>query len=228
MAFDEAMLARHRPGDHTLRVYGWRPHALSLGYFQSASQAEAILNAFPDLVLTRRPTGGGAIIHADEVTWALVADAPGTVGASRDLYRRMNAAIVEALGKVGVGAAERGGAPGSAGSAFLCFERHADFDVTVGDRKIAGSAQRRRGEALLQHGSILLGPPPLGGPKVCAASTIAGRRIEYATLTPLLVDAVRRSFDRPFEEQEPPPSLLERAQALRKEKFGTEAWIHRR
>jgi lipoate-protein ligase A len=228
MALDEALLERHAPGSITLRLYAWNPHALSLGYFQSANEAHAVLDRAPGLVLTRRRTGGGAIVHADELTYALVADAPPDPGAGRDLYARMNRAIVEALAETGIEAGERGGEAGARGDAFLCFERHADFDVTVGGRKIAGSAQSRKGRALLQHGSILLSPPPLGGEGLTSVRSACGRRIGPEDLAPVLAEAVRRSFSAPFPEAGVPAALRARADALVAEKYGTEAWIRKR
>jgi lipoate-protein ligase A len=228
MALDEALLDAHRPGELTLRLYAWQPHALSLGYFQPASEARQVLDAVPGLVLTRRRTGGGAILHADELTYSLVADAPQGTGSSRRLYTLMNRAIVEALAAKGVGATERGGGAGALGHAFLCFERHADFDVTVGTNKIAGSAQARKGSALLQHGSILLGPPPLGGEGLTSASAEAGKPLTYSELAPLLIDAARRAFEVPFPSERLSESLRERADALAAEKYGTEAWICKR
>lgn len=228
MALDEALLEAHRPGGRVLRLYGWEPHALSLGYFQPAAEAARLLEAFPSLVLTRRPTGGGAIVHAHELTYALVADAPAGPGGARDLYARMNRAIVFALRAAGAHAAERGGAPGTFGRDFLCFERHADFDVAVAGRKIAGSAQRRKGGAILQHGSILLAPPPGAGPGLTSAAEAAGRDVAAHEITAPLVEGAGRAFEAPFEPGEPPPAVLERARELVAERYGSEAWIRRR
>jgi lipoate-protein ligase A len=227
MAFDEALLDAHRPGELTLRFYGWSPFGLSLGYFQPASEALEALRKEPALVLTRRLTGGGAIVHAHELTYALVADAPSGPGSSRGLYGRMNRAIVEALASVGVVSEERGGKPGTSGGAFLCFERHADFDVTATGKKISGSAQRRKGRAVLQHGSILLGTPPLGGEGLTSVESETTRRPAPAELAPRLLEAARSAFEADFESREPSPEVLQRAEELERFKYGTEAWIHR-
>jgi len=228
MALDEALLEAHRHGEITLRLYAWKPFALSLGYFQPASDAREVLEAVPGLVLTRRRTGGGAILHAEELTYSLVADAPHGPGSSRRLYTLMNRAIIEALAETGIEATERGGETGARGHAFLCFERHADFDVTVGPNKIAGSAQARRGGALLQHGSVLLDAPPFGNEGLTSASVEAGRGVSYGALAPRLVEAARRALEVPFPPGELPDELRGRADALVAEKFGTEAWIRKR
>jgi len=228
MALDEALLEAHRPGERTLRLYGWDPHALSLGYFQKAAEARETLASHPGLVLTRRPTGGGAIVDADDLTYALVADAPACAGASRDLYARMNRAIVEALRGMGVDAGERGGEPGARGSAFLCFERHADFDVTVGGGKIAGSAQRRKGAAVLQHGSILLKTPAPGGGGLTSVETLTGRAPAFEEASRLLADAARRAFDAPFPEGALPEAVRAEAKRLVETRYGTKGWIEKR
>jgi lipoate-protein ligase A len=227
MAFDEALLDAHEPGDLTLRLYAWSPFGLSLGYFQAAGEAREALEAEPALVLTRRLTGGGAIIHAHELTYALVTDAPSDPGGSRALYGRMNRAIVDALASAGVTSRERGGKPGASGGAFLCFERHADFDVTVEERKISGSAQRRKGRALLQHGSILLGPPPLGGEGLTSVESETGRRPDAKPLASRLWETAKTAFDADFEAREPHPEILQRAEELERFKYGTEGWIYR-
>ena len=97
MALDEALL--QTPGPPTLRLYGWSPPGLSLGYFQAASDFEAVPG---DHVVVRRITGGGAIYHADEITFALTADAnvlPGNVPAS---YELIHNAVATALERIGV------------------------------------------------------------------------------------------------------------------------------
>jgi lipoate-protein ligase A len=243
MALDEALLEAHRPGELTLRLYAWKPWALSLGYFQPAAQADPGFLASAGLVLTRRATGGGAIVHADELTYSLVADAPRGPGSSRSLYALMNGAIARALRRFGVEAAERGAGSKAEGTAFLCFERHADFDLAVRGRKISGSAQRRLGGALLQHGSVLLGPPPVppaekassppGGPEkepdasFTWASAETGRAVSYGQAAGALLEEAAGSFGGPFEGAPIDPGTALRARELERDKYGSEAWIRR-
>lgn len=169
MAVDEVLLdyaVRESVG--WLRFYRWVPATLSLGYFQQAAErdAHAPSRAAPAV---RRLTGGGAIIHDAELTYSLVLPAGHRLAALRDrLYAVVHEALVETLAAVGIEAvrwpADR---PGPTPEPFLCFLRRAPGDVVVGITeenplgvKIAGSAQRRRHGAVLQHGSLLVRRSP--------------------------------------------------------------------
>ena len=141
MALDEALL--QSPGSPTLRVYGWSPPGLSLGYFQAASDFQSVPG---DHVVVRRITGGGAIYHSDEITFALTADAnvlPGNVPAS---YELVHGAVAAALEQNGV-ATVMAGSPGHGGrhaGGSWCFADPSGSDLlSVAGSKILGSAQRR-------------------------------------------------------------------------------------
>ena len=97
MAVDEALL--YGAKTPTLRLYGWRPHAVSLGYFQQRADFDDLP---PQTVVTRRLTGGGAIDHGDELTYSLALDAellPVDIDAS---YVLLHDAVVAALTAAGV------------------------------------------------------------------------------------------------------------------------------
>jgi lipoate-protein ligase A len=166
MALDQAMLdsVDASPDQAMFRTYGWTPPTLSLGYFQSIRQ-------IPDdrrwsrVPVVRRPSGGGALWHEHEITYALVV--PRTDPRARrpaELYRAVHAVFVSLLLEDGLHARRRGSASGGQEEVcsraiqrpFLCFHDHDPEDVVVGDRKVLGSAQRRRPNAVLQHGSLLL------------------------------------------------------------------------
>ena len=161
MAIDEALLdwVCRQPDVAFFRTYGWSVPTLSLGYFQHLSQAaaEARWQAVP---LVRRPTGGGAIWHHREITYALVL--PGHHPQARPstlLYRGVHAAIASAIRACGLEVQARL-QPALGGRAtprpFLCFLDSEPDDLVALTRKVVGSAQRRRAGAILQHGSILL------------------------------------------------------------------------
>jgi lipoate-protein ligase A len=158
MALDEALMSRARETrEWVLRVYAWSRPTISLGRNQTArgryDLAEITRRGF-DVV--RRPTGGRAILHHREITYSVTAPA-GDAGDLRESYARINAILVQGLRCLGVRAsiarpAGRAAAPGLA----PCFDEPAPGELTVDGRKLAGSAQWRSDDALLQHGSILL------------------------------------------------------------------------
>lgn len=163
MAIDEALLdlVAGDPSAAWLRTYGWSPPTLSLGYFQRWSDALAEPRWRP-AAKVRRPTGGGAIWHEHELTYAIVI--PSRHPLSRPntaLYRAAHAAIASILAGRDVDARRHGDlAPASAPAAshpFLCFVDRDGEDLVAGGSKLVGSAQRRRAGAILQHGSLLLG-----------------------------------------------------------------------
>lgn len=158
MALDEALLARaRRTGEMVLRVYTWSQPTLSLGRNQTARgvfdgpAARAL-----GVRVVRRLTGGRALLHHREITYSVTA--PLSQGESlRAWYDAINAILVRALGALGVpiALAERTTRMPPPGSA-PCFELPAPGEIVVDGRKLVGSALVRDGNALLQHGSILI------------------------------------------------------------------------
>jgi lipoate-protein ligase A len=156
MAIDRALLERAQAGAQWLRLYAWSPACLSFGRHEPAARRydrERIAALGLDVV--RRPTGGRAVWHAGELTYALAAPAA-AMGALREAYAEIHRVIrnaVRALGAAADLAPSRGTTRVDAGA---CFAAPAGGEVMVGDRKVAGSAQLREGAGLLQHGSLLL------------------------------------------------------------------------
>jgi len=106
-------------------------------------------------------TGGGAILHDLEVTYSLTLpiDHPLVVSDPKRLYERVHEAVASCLGLLGVGVTRCGSTDDSTPTRgpFFCFERRHEYDLLFGQDKIAGSAQRRTRQAILQHGSIIYG-----------------------------------------------------------------------
>lgn len=151
MARDVELL---REGTPTLRLYGWKPACVSLGYSQPEADVEPAVLAELELDLVRRPTGGGAILHAeDEITYSVVlprALAPPDLFAS---YRFIANGVVNAIKRFGlVGEFMEG----HTGRDPLCYLREEGVSVGVGGRKISGGAQKRTKTHLLQHGTLLV------------------------------------------------------------------------
>jgi lipoate-protein ligase A len=161
MERDASLLAGHHPGDDPiLRLYRWVPAAVTVGYNQdfSAFDETGILAAGYDLV--RRPTGGRAILHADELTYAVIGTSPGPVfGASlHETYMKINQALLTFLADLGLVADISEGESREEARGLVCFRSAGRHEISVAGRKVIGSAQRRTGGVFLQHGSILAGP----------------------------------------------------------------------
>lgn len=159
MATDHALARSLEPGHGVLRLYRWDPPTLSLGRNEPARGRLDVEGARArGIGVVRRPTGGRAVLHGPEVTYAVVAPF-GALGGARAAYRTINEALARGLARLGVpahlaGPDARGGAlPPDAGP---CFREPAEGEVVAGRRKLVGSAQARLGRVLLQHGSILL------------------------------------------------------------------------
>lgn len=159
MAMDEAMWQTVGEGRYAFlfRTYGWvdRP-VVSLGYFQSA-QGVQLAEELRGLPFVRRPTGGGAIIHQDQLTFAFAAHRALLGFPPAELTCRLHRSLADELIRKGV-PVTCGSMPGQRGAerAFLCFERPDPAGLYVGGRRIAGTAQRRSRTAVLVHGVLEL------------------------------------------------------------------------
>ncbi len=159
MAADVALMDSVRgSGAPVLRFYRWNPPCLSLGRNQPARGAYDLAEIRRrGIDIVRRPTGGRAVLHEDELTYAAVFPAL-AFGSPRAAYFLINRAIVAGLRQLGVPAVAHAAAPGTAPRPSLspCFAQPAGGEVTAGGRKLVGSAQWRDGNVVLQHGSLLL------------------------------------------------------------------------
>jgi len=160
MGVDEALLASViAGGPPTLRFYTWDRPWLSLGYAQRSGPGRLTACAEAGVGVVRRVTGGRAVLHGGDLTYALAAPVALLPDGLHGSYRLVAGALLAALRSLGV-EAERSGleAPGPERGAFDCFERAAPEEVCAAGRKLAGSAQRRRGAGVLQHGSLRVVP----------------------------------------------------------------------
>lgn len=223
MSLDESLLEGAARGRPTLRLYGWREPTLTLGYFQElATRSTHRESAACPLV--RRSTGGGAILHDRELTYALTLPDPPRAELAT-LVDRVHRSLVEALRALDVDATLAEG-PGD-DSRFLCFERQGRGDVLVGGHKIAGSAQRRRRGGVLQHGSILLSRSP-AAPQLPGIVELSRRAIDAAVLwsswRPLLATALNATW----LAGECDDSERSLAESLLRERFAHDTWTQRR
>lgn len=137
-----------------LRVYGWKPSALSIGFHQSTQEVDRPALEACGIDLVRRPTGGAAVLHADEITYAVAAPL-GMAGLGRgviEIHAAIADAMAQAFSELGL-VVDFGG--GGQPRDFACFASAGGHEMTVNGRKLVGSALRRGRRAFLQHGSIL-------------------------------------------------------------------------
>lgn len=158
MAIDHALLESVQQHPRAvLRFYRWQPACLSFGRNQPARglyNDEVARELGVDIV--RRPTGGMAVLHDNELTYAVVAPVD-LLGGPRASYYKINSALVKGLQALGVPAQLAAAGERSAfGSVHPCFAEPAAGEVVANGQKLVGSAQRCEKRALLQHGSILL------------------------------------------------------------------------
>jgi lipoate-protein ligase A len=161
MATDQAILEAVIEGTTppTLRFYAWSPPCLSLGRNQPRSDIDLAACRAAGVDVVRRPTGGRSILHVDELTYsvALLQTDPRTEGGVVGGYRRLSEGLLTGLHRMGVPAVQAVGRrkPETELTA-ICFETPADYEITVDDRKLVGSAQWRARGGVLQHGSLPL------------------------------------------------------------------------
>ena len=163
MAVDEAILERARKGaaPPTLRLYDWQPACLSLGFAQSLADVDEGSLKKHGWDLVRRPTGGRALLHTDELTYSVIGPTsePRLAGSILESYQRLSQALVHSLELLGLPVRQQSRLLGSGNGQAnnpVCFEVPSDYEITLGDKKLVGSAQARRKGGLLQHGSLPL------------------------------------------------------------------------
>ncbi len=140
------------------RFYSWSPSAVSLGRNQDPGEIDVDRCSADGVDIVVRPTGGRAVFHADELTYSFFAE---TTASNEVIYRMVHEAIGNALHKVGVASDFCRSQPDfkaryASAESVPCFTASARYELQVDGRKIVGSAQRRRGNVLLQHGSMPL------------------------------------------------------------------------
>ncbi len=167
MAIDEVLAIKSVPHDKrsVFRVYRWQPYAISLGYNQDPNDLDQKKCKQDKIDIVRRPTGGRAVFHAEEVTYSIIIPKDSDFYSPDVLvtYNRINRGILAGLHLVGVKAelVERKTEESEKNAAYKdkipCFSKSAKYEIAYQGRKLVGSAQRRYENSILQHGSILMG-----------------------------------------------------------------------
>lgn len=252
MATDEAILQAVSAGEQlpTLRLYGWEPMCLSLGYGQRVRDVdEERLNA-AGWGMVRRPTGGKAILHGDEVTYsvALPRDHDLAQGDVVESYRRISEALLVALRRLGLAPASEKDAKGNKGLGPVCFEVPSHYEITSDGKKLIGSAQVRRKIGILQHGTL-----PLYGDiaRICDAlayesddareiakaqvrrrattlEAVTGERINWHTAADAIVQGFAETFGIAFMSDELSDDERAQVATLVEETYAHPAWTRKR
>lgn len=232
MAVDEALVTLYARSDRppVFRLYTWGPPALSLGYFQKTAGIRFDLLDRLGIVPVRRVTGGRAVLHFCDLTYSLVARAgEDTPRGLADSYRYLCGGLLAAFAFLGIDArlgSEKPGAPMPAS----CFAVATPGDITWRGRKFVGSAQKRFGSSLLQHGSILLrsqekilaeifagdgqGESEALLEKITCLENILGRRVEPEEVSKALISGFKNALNIEFQPDELSDEELAMAESL--------------
>jgi lipoyl(octanoyl) transferase len=184
MAADDVLLHAAAKGVASLRFYGWTAPTLSLGYFQPTALRCQYSQIAP-LPWVRRSSGGKALLHHHELTYALALPA----GFAADWMARMHQRVIlPALNRLGLaGRIEVVTKPPTPAHEFLCFEHQTLGDLVCAGHKIVGSAQRKKNHCLLQHGAILLAQSEFA-PTLPGIKEITGMELSVQSLIDVMVD----------------------------------------
>ncbi len=161
MASDEAILEAVASGHSppTLRFYGWRPACMSIGFRQGWQVIDMDYCRSLGWDIVRRPTGGRAILHIDELTYSVCAlvSEPRVRGGVLESYQRLSEAILAGLRELGLEPAKANLDPSiSKDDGPACFDIPSNYEITVNEHKLVGSAQVRKQGVVLQHGTLPL------------------------------------------------------------------------
>ena len=237
MALDHALARCVLPGSGVVRLYGWERPTVSFGRNEPAAGLYSVRAARErGIDYVRRPTGGRAVLHAGELTYAVVAPVR-ALGGARYAYRRINQALAAGLRSLGVGVELSAGGAALAPSAGPCFQSPAEGEVVVAGRKLVGSAQARVDGALLQHGSIIFsgdqsvlaelwdGAGDHRAPATLAESIGAARVDEVADS---MTEKLQSAFGGSWSASEYRSVEIDEADRLEAERYARDAWTWRR
>ena len=251
MALDEAILETTiiKKSSPTLRLYSWSRPCLSLGYAQPISQIDLERVRAYKWDVVRRPTGGRAILHADELTYSVIAalDEPLFSGGVLESYRTISRGLIYALEilKVQIEVQPEVKLTNDEREQAICFEIPSSYEITAHGKKLIGSAQVRRKGGMLQHGSL-----PLEGEitRICQvlsypsedqrtraanhlrmrATTLAqllGELIPWQKVADAIVEGFMEALGVHFDQHTELEEENVRAQRLSREKYEAHEWV---
>lgn len=253
MAIDEAIAEALKRGIvfPTLRFYSWMPPAVSIGYFQSIKDIDKERCILKGYDIVRRPTGGRMILHHREFTYSIVVP-PDSYLFGKDVlstYRILHQGVLAGLKKIGLAPEIVSGRDKKAIKSPACFFSPSIYEITIGGRKIMGSAQRRWQKVILEQGSILLDLDinellsilylPNGYQRKEAISENASQKItcinkeigkpaEIGKLKEALIDGFEEALGIRLRQDRLTDYELQRAFSLSLKKYSTPEWNYQR
>jgi lipoate-protein ligase A len=253
MAVDEAILRAVGSGEvlPTLRLYSWTLACISLGYAQPASDIDMHKLDKKGWEIVRRITGGRAILHTDELTYSVCGpeDEPRLAGGILPSYQNLSRAILQALISLDlpVTAASQKDTEDNGIKNPICFEVKSNYEISVDGKKMVGSAQARRKEGVLQHGTL-----PLYGDltriievltkidheqkpisrermlqKAATVEMVLGRQITWEQAADAMKLGFEQELNIEFIEEELTENEIRGAELLAEEKYGTIDWTQK-
>jgi lipoate-protein ligase A len=252
MALDESILEHIGRGESipTLRLYAWEPACLSLGHAQPFADVDIARLKQHGWEVVRRVTGGRAILHTDELTYSVIApnDEPRISGTVLESYNRLAQALLLAVKGLDLPVEMKEGKAENGSTANpVCFEVPSTYEITVDGKKLIGSAQARKREGVLQHGSL-----PLTGDltRICQAlrfenesarilaaqrlltraatvESALGRVVPWETAAQAFIHAFEAQLGLSLQKGELSPSESKRTDELVKDKYDHPSWTER-
>ena len=253
MAVDESILEHiyRSESKPTLRLYSWNPPCLSLGHAQSFKDVDVERLKSHGWDVVRRVTGGRAILHTDELTYSVTgsADEPVLSGGVLESYNRLAQALLHAVQSLSVPVEMKEHEDGHTKQNLnpVCFEVPSTYEITVDGKKLIGSAQARKKEGVLQHGSL-----PLTGdltricdalifenedaretakerllPRATTVESVLGVGTDWETAAQAFIRGFEAELGIQFERGELSKSESQRADELVQEKYAHPSWTER-
>jgi lipoate-protein ligase A len=253
MAVDEAILEHIGRGasSPTLRLYAWTPACLSLGHAQPFADVDRTRLKERGWEVVRRATGGRAILHTDELTYSVIAptNEPRVAGSVLESYNRLAQALLRVVYDLGlpVEIKDEVAQNDILRNNPICFEVPSTYEITVHGKKLIGSAQARKKEGVLQHGSL-----PLAGDltRICQAlvfenesarqeasqrllerattiESALGRGVSWESAAQAFIHAFEAQLGLSLERGELSESESKRAEELVREKYDHPSWTER-
>ncbi|MEO8513703.1 MAG: hypothetical protein ABI543_09100 [Ignavibacteria bacterium] len=228
MDLDMRLVERCREEDTAfLRFYRWKPYAISLGYNQNRLAAEINIDSkkchAEGIDIVTRPTGGRAVLHSEELTYSVIFRSHKQI---RELHKDISFAILSGLKTLDPKLALLSFTKDNpdllklirTGMYNLCFNSAVKNEINYKDKKLVGSAQRKFGDIVLQHGSILIGSHHKNiinylnitgegrikmmkeiDEKTECINHITGRKVDYADVASAVFNGFRDTFGLDFK-----------------------------